>query len=99
MASLNNPSVGFDAMTGRILTGWDHVLQSLSDIFTTGFGERVIREWYGSFVPTLLGQLITPEEVMSQLREQGMSSLDEVREAFLEGDGQISFVKREGKPA
>lgn len=44
-------------------------------------------------------ELITPEELMSQLREQGMSSLDEVREAFLEGDGQISFVKREGKPA
>ena len=39
------------------------LLQSLSDIFTTGFGERVIREWYGSFVPHLLGRLITPEEV------------------------------------
>jgi len=58
-----DPSVGLDATSGRLLTGWDHVLQSLSDIFTTGFAERVIREWYGSFVPHLLGRLITPEEV------------------------------------
>ena len=60
---LTNPSVGLDARSGLVLTGWDHVLQSLSDIFTTGFGERIIREWYGSFVPHLLGRLITPEDV------------------------------------
>jgi len=61
--SITNPSVGLNAETGSVLTGWEHVLQSLSDIFTTGFGERIIREWYGSFVPNLLGQLITPDEV------------------------------------
>lgn len=61
--TLSNPSVGFNASTGTILTGWEHVLQSLSDIFTTGFGERVMREWYGSFVPSLLGELITPRQV------------------------------------
>ena len=51
-ADLTNPSVGLNATSGLVLTGWDHVLQSLSDIFTTGFGERIIREWYGSFVPS-----------------------------------------------
>ena len=61
--TITSPSVGLNAATGAVLTGWEHVLQSLSDIFTTGFGERIIREWYGSFVPTLLGQLITPDEV------------------------------------
>ena len=61
--TLLNPSVGLNAVSGTTLTGWDHVLQSLSDIFTTGFGERIIREWYGSFVPHLLGRLITPQEV------------------------------------
>ncbi|MFL5805928.1 MAG: YetF domain-containing protein [Roseiflexaceae bacterium] len=39
-------------------------------------------------------ELITPEELMSQLREQGLESLEEVREAYIEGDGQISFIKR-----
>ena len=64
-ADLTNPSVGLHATSGLVLTEWDHVLQSLSDIFTTGFGERIIREWYGSFVPSLLGRLITPQEVTS----------------------------------
>jgi phage baseplate assembly protein W len=63
VADLTSPSVGLDAETGGTLTGWLHVEQSLRDIFTTGFGERIMREWYGSFVPALLGRLITPSEV------------------------------------
>jgi phage baseplate assembly protein W len=39
------------------------VVQSLQDIFTTRFGARVMREWYGSFVPTLLGRQINRSEV------------------------------------
>lgn len=50
------PSVGLNAATGGTITGWDHVLQSLQDIFTTRFGARVMREYYGSFVPELLGR-------------------------------------------
>ncbi|MFM8745989.1 MAG: GPW/gp25 family protein [Aestuariivirga sp.] len=63
-ADLNSPSVGLDAATGGIVTGWDHVVQSLADIFATRFGARIMREWYGSFVPNLLGRLITPDEVV-----------------------------------
>lgn len=62
-ANLRDPSVGLNAATGRIVTGWAHVVQSLRDIFDTRFGSRVMREWYGSFVPNLLGRLITPQEV------------------------------------
>jgi len=61
---LTDPSVGFDAETGSIKTGWPHVIQSLRDIFDPRFGTRVMREWYGSFVPNLLGRLITPQEVV-----------------------------------
>lgn len=65
MASIpNSPSVGIDALTGGTVSGWAHVEQSLRDIFFTRFGERVMREWYGSFVPDLLGRNITPEEVV-----------------------------------
>src|SRR6056297_1251712 len=58
-----SPAVGLNAATGGILEGWPHVVQSLQDIFTTRFGARVMREWYGSFVPGLLGRNITPNEV------------------------------------
>ncbi len=57
MASVpTDPSVGLNAETGGTITGWSHVLQSLQDIFTTNFGARIMREYYGSFVPSLLGR-------------------------------------------
>ncbi|GAB4200868.1 MAG: DUF421 domain-containing protein [Roseiflexaceae bacterium] len=40
-------------------------------------------------------ELITAEELMTQLREQGIESLDQVKRACMEGDGQISVVKHE----
>lgn len=40
-------------------------------------------------------ELITREELMSQLREQGIESLSLVKCARLEGDGNISVVRRE----
>ena len=41
-------------------------------------------------------EMITKEELLSQIREQGVSSLDEVKMACLEGNGEISVIKRSG---
>ncbi len=62
--ALANPSVGINADTGARIEGWPHVAQSLRDIFLTRFGERVMREWYGSFVLDALGRNITPSEIL-----------------------------------
>ena len=56
--------IGLDRNTGASITGWDHVLQSLWIIFTTGFGDRVMREWFGSAIPTMLGRTMVPETVL-----------------------------------
>jgi uncharacterized membrane protein YcaP (DUF421 family) len=40
-------------------------------------------------------ELITEEELMSQLREQGLDDVGKVKEAFMEPDGHISVVQRE----
>ena len=40
-------------------------------------------------------EMITAEELNSQLRQQGIESCDEVKEAFIEGDGRISIIKKE----
>jgi phage baseplate assembly protein W len=69
VADLTSPSVGLDRLTGGTITGWEHVLQSLEDIFTTRFGERIMREWYGSNVSNLLGRNITPVEVTGYFQE------------------------------
>jgi uncharacterized membrane protein YcaP (DUF421 family) len=43
-------------------------------------------------------ELITEEELMSQLREQGLDDLEKVKEAFIESNGQFSVVQHEQKP-
>lgn len=58
------PGTGIDKMTGRVISGWDHVLQSLGVIFMTYFGERVLVRWFGSFIPKILGQRMTPPVVL-----------------------------------
>jgi uncharacterized membrane protein YcaP (DUF421 family) len=40
-------------------------------------------------------ELLTEDELMSQAREQGIKKLDDVNEAFVEGDGSISIIKTE----
>jgi len=50
------PGTGIDRRSGQVLAGWRHVEQSLRMIFTTHFGERVMRRWVGSAVPALLGR-------------------------------------------
>jgi len=42
-------------------------------------------------------ELITEDEVKSQLREQGLEDLTQVREAFMESDGHISIIPYEQK--
>ena len=69
MTQLVSPSVGIDRHSGGTVTDWEHVLQSLEDIFTTRFGERIMREWYGSNVSNLLGRNITPREVTGYFQE------------------------------
>jgi uncharacterized membrane protein YcaP (DUF421 family) len=39
-------------------------------------------------------EMLSEEELWSQLREHGVRSLDEVDKAYLEGDGRISVLKK-----
>lgn len=48
-----------DRRTGRILTDWAHVAQSIADILTTHKYTRLMRRDYGSNVPLLIDKPMT----------------------------------------
>ncbi len=39
-------------------------------------------------------ELITEDELLSQLHHAGLKELSQVREAYIEGDGTITFIRR-----
>lgn len=59
-----DPSIDMDAGSGGNISGWPHVLQCMADFFATSFGERVMREWYGSAVPRILGEPLNTQTVV-----------------------------------
>lgn len=95
-ANLLDPSVGLDAATGGTITGWEHVVQSLRDVFDTRFGTRIMREWYGSFVPNLLGRLITPQEVVPYFAAI-TSAVEQWEPRFRVTQIQVVKVTRDGQ--
>ncbi len=39
-------------------------------------------------------ELIRDDELLAQLREQGITALEEVKQCYLEGDGHVSVIRR-----
>ncbi|HSI51845.1 MAG TPA: YetF domain-containing protein [Ideonella sp.] len=42
-------------------------------------------------------EYLTVDDLMSELRKQGVDSVAEVRSALMEGDGEISVIRRDGR--
>ena len=94
-------SVGEGAVLVSTLIGWNYLLDLLAFYFPVveRFVEarplplvrrgRVIRK-------NLRAEYITMDELWSHLRQNGIESLDQVKSACLEGDGQLSVVRSEG---
>jgi hypothetical protein len=53
-------STGIDRESGKSLSDWPHVVQSIHLIFSTHIGSRVMRRLFGSAVPGLLGKNLVP---------------------------------------
>jgi len=56
--------LGLNATTGQALCGLDHLRQSIKDILTTRIGTRVMRRDYGSRLPDLVDNPMTPRLAM-----------------------------------
>ena len=57
-------SLGLNRETGGTITDWEHVVQSIRDLFSTPKGTRVMRRDYGSMIPYLIDRPGTQERVL-----------------------------------
>lgn len=55
---------GMNAQTGQVLTGMEHLEQSLQDILLTPVGSRLMRREYGSLLPDLIDQPLNSTTVL-----------------------------------
>lgn len=103
-ASQNAMSSDYKSITdGMVLAGtiifWSYALDALGYTFP----------WIGRFVhppplvlvkegivlqQNLRKEQLTREELMSQLREQGVEDVSQVKMAYMEGDGNISVIQK-----
>lgn len=78
---------------------WSYVIEWLQ--YHVPFFERVVREPKLKLIEdgkllrrNLRAELITMEELMAQLREQGLEDCSKVKAAYVEADGAISILRR-----
>lgn len=58
-------SCGINRVTGKPLSGWPHVRQSIAVILTTRLGEMVLCRAFGFGGAGLLGKNLTPQAIMT----------------------------------
>lgn len=104
-AAQNAMSSDYKSITeGAVLVGtiiaWDYSLDWLGYRFPA-FG-RVLRPAPLPLVKdgsalrrNMRKEMVSMEELMSQLRQEGVEHLSEVKRCYLEGDGHISVIKKD----
>lgn len=55
---------GMARTSGAVLDGLEHIRQSVADILSTPLGSRVGRRDYGSLLPELIDQPMTPANIL-----------------------------------
>lgn len=93
--------VGGAVSVGTVLM-WTYVIEWLQ--YHVPCLERLVREPKLKLIAdgrllrrNMRAELITFEELMTQLREQGVEDCSQVKAAYVEADGRISILRHEGQ--
>ena len=97
-------SVGDGLTLVATIIGWSYTLNVLSDKFPSlgriVYGSPILLVKDGQPIwPNMRRQLLTLDELQSQLRLEGIDDLKQVKRAFVEPDGRISVTENDGKKA
>jgi uncharacterized membrane protein YcaP (DUF421 family) len=81
---------------------WSYVIEWLQSQFPAV--ERLFRDSKLKLIENgrmlrknMRSEFVTEEELMAQLREQGLDDCRDVKSAYMEADGKISIIRRDGK--
>lgn len=86
--------VGIDKNSGAVLTGWDHVAQSIHDIITTPSNSRMFRRAYGGDVDALIDAPMNDSTLMTFFVSVAMAL-----EGYVEdGLGELQHIPSYGEP-
>jgi uncharacterized membrane protein YcaP (DUF421 family) len=93
-------SIADGVMLVTVIILWSHFLDWLS--FKYKFLEKLIKPSKlviindGKMIKkNMRRELITAEELMTEVRKQGIDALDKVKRAYMEHDGSITVIKKE----
>ena len=82
------------------IIGWDYLLDYLG--FKSKLFERILEPKQLKVIENgkylrrnMRKEMITTDELESQMRQNGIDDIDEVKTAYLETDGHFSFIKKE----
>ncbi len=95
--------VGVDAISGGVLTGWAHCVQSLGFILSTRLGTLLMARDFGSDVPGMIDKPGTPRMIAGLTgaiadafaRDEPAFALSAVRVVALGADG-VAMIQIEG---
>lgn len=79
---------------------WDYVFDLLG--YKSKFFERILEPKALQIIKdgkllreNMKSEMITYDEIMSQMRQQGIEKISDVKQACLESDGHFSFIKKD----
>lgn len=83
---------------------WDYLFDLLG--YKSKFFERILEPKALPVIKdgkllreNMKSEMITYDEIISQMRQQGIESISEVKQSCLESDGHFSFIKKEDEEA
>lgn len=92
-------TVGDAILLIATLMGWNYVFNFLSfhvpfiEKLISGAPVQIVRD--GRLMRrNMRREFLTEEELMAQLRRQGMEKIEEVKAAYIEGEGQLTVIPR-----
>lgn len=86
---------GFNRETGALLSGFDHVRQSIGVILTTPIGSRVMRREFGSELFNLIDRPMT-DQVILAIYSAAVMALARWEPRFAITDCQITGAQADG---